>query len=144
MPCFVCFLNSMCNKNDPKIKVLRMPWKFYMIFSWIFKNFWCKNNQRGCTRWAQPTWAHQHPQVRPGGLWTPRGPPHLSLHPTSPPTSRKKSPLLSLMFLFSNPRILISWLEAPFPILFRGIVAWYVSPPLVQLVFSLVVYILNN
>ena len=30
------------------------------------------------------------------------------------------------------------------PKLFRGIVAWYVTPPLVQLVFALVVYILNN
>ena len=27
---------------------------------------------------------------------------------------------------------------------FRGIVAWYVTPPFVQLVFVLVVYILNN
>ena len=31
-----------------------------------------------------------------------------------------------------------------FPKLFRGIVAWYVTPPFVQLVFVLVVYILNN
>ena len=28
--------------------------------------------------------------------------------------------------------------------LFRGIVAWYVTPTFVQLVFALVVYILNN
>ena len=28
--------------------------------------------------------------------------------------------------------------------LFRGIVTWYVTPPFVQLVFVLVVYILNN
>ena len=32
----------------------------------------------------------------PGGLWSPRGPPHLSLHTTSSLTSRKNSPLLSL------------------------------------------------
>ena len=51
---------------------------------------------------------------------------------------------LSPMFLLSNPRILTSLLEAPFPKLFRGIVAWYVTPPFVQLVFVLVVYILNN
>ena len=38
----------------------------------------------------------------------------------------------------------ISLVEAPFPKLFRGIVAWYVTPPFVQLVFALVVYILNN
>ena len=44
----------------------------------------------------------------------------------------------------SNLRISISLLEAPFPKLFRGIVAWYVTPPFVQLVFVLVVYTLNN
>ena len=51
---------------------------------------------------------------------------------------------LSPMFLLSNPRVLISLLEAPFPKLFRGIVAWYVTPPFAQLVFVLVVYTLNN
>ena len=51
---------------------------------------------------------------------------------------------LSLVFLLPNPRISISLLEAPFPKLFRGIATWYVTPPLVQLVFALVVYILNN
>ena len=51
---------------------------------------------------------------------------------------------LSPVFLSSNPRISISLLEAPFPKLFRGIVAWYVTPPFVQLVFVLVVYTLNN
>ena len=25
--------------------------------------------QRGATRWAQPTWARQAPQARPGGFW---------------------------------------------------------------------------
>ena len=57
---------------------------------------------------------------------------------------KKISLALSLVFLLSNPRISISLLEAPFPKLFRGIVAWYVTPPFVQLVFVLVVYILNN
>ena len=51
---------------------------------------------------------------------------------------------LSLVFLLPKPRTWISLLEAPFPKLFRGIVAWYVTPPFVQLVFVLVVYILNN
>ena len=51
---------------------------------------------------------------------------------------------LSLMFLLSNPWILISLLEAPFLKLFRGIATWYVTPPLLQLVFALVDYILNN
>ena len=51
---------------------------------------------------------------------------------------------LSLVFLLPKPRISISLLEAPFPKLFRGFVAWYVTPPFVQLVFVLVVYTLNK
>ena len=57
---------------------------------------------------------------------------------------KKFSIALSPVFLSSNPRISISLLEAPFQKLFRGIVAWYVTPPFVQLVFVLVVYTLNN
>ena len=57
---------------------------------------------------------------------------------------KKISIALSPVFLPSNPRISISLLEAPFLKLFWGIVAWYVTPPFVQLVFVLVVYILNN
>ena len=57
---------------------------------------------------------------------------------------KKISIALSPVFLLSNPRILISLLEAPFLKLFRGIVAWYVTPPFVQLIFILVVYIWNN
>ena len=51
----------------------------------------------------------------------------------------EKSPLLSLspVFLSSNPWILISLLEALFSKQFRGIVAWYVTPPFVQLVSGL-------
>ena len=83
-------------KNDPKIKVLRMLWKFNTIFS-EYLRISCANNIRGrCTRWAQPTWACQDPQTRPIGLWSPCGQPHLSLYTTSSPTSRKNSPLLSL------------------------------------------------
>ena len=103
------------------------------------------NYQRGPTRWAQPTWAHQDPQARPGGLWSPRGPPSLTSSSHIITYLQKKIPIaLSFVFLSSDPRILISLLEAPFPKLFRGIVAWYVTPPYVQLVFVLVVYILNN
>ena len=57
---------------------------------------------------------------------------------------KKFSIALSPVLLLSNPRISISLLEASFPKLFWGIVAWYATPPFVQLVFGLVVYILNN
>ena len=54
---------------------------------------------------------------------------------------KKISIALCPVLLSSNLWISISLLEALFPKLFRGIVAWYVTPPLVQLVFALVVYI---
>ena len=57
---------------------------------------------------------------------------------------KKISIALSPVFLLSNLQISISLLEAPFPKLFQGIVAWYVTPPFVQLVFVFVVYTLNN
>ena len=44
------------------------------------------------------------------------------------------------VFLLSNPQISISLLEAPFLKLFGGIATWYVTPPLLQLVFVLVGY----
>ena len=55
----------------------------------------------------------------------------------------KISIILSLVFFLSNPRISIPLLKALFLKLFRGIVAWYVTPPLVQLVFVLVLYSLQ-
>ena len=45
-----------------------------------------------------------------------------------------------LVFLLSNPRISTSLLEAPFLKLFGGIATWYVTPPLLQLVFDLAGY----
>ena len=68
----------------------------------------------------------------------------ISLHHIITYLQKKISIALSPVFLLSNPRISISLLEAPFPKLFQGTVAWYVTPPFVQLVFVLVVYILNN
>ena len=51
---------------------------------------------------------------------------------------------LSPEFLLILLPILISLLEAPFPKLYREIVAWYVTPSFVQLVFVLMVYTLNK
>ena len=57
----------------------------------------------------------------------------------------EKIPHCSLSCVLAlKPTVSISLLEALSPKLFRGIVAWYVTPPFVQLVFVLVVYILNN
>ena len=83
----------------------------------------------GAPRWVVvPTW----------------GPSLIPSHHIITYLQKKFSIALSPVFLLSNPRISISLLEAPFPKLFRGIVAWYVTAPFVQLVFVLMVYILNN
>ena len=42
------------------------------IFMEYLKNIGANNYQRGPTRWAQPTWAHQGAQARPGGLCSAR------------------------------------------------------------------------
>ena len=66
------FWISRAIKYDPKIKVLRMPWKFNTIFSEYLRFFGAINIRGGCTRWVQSTWARQHPQARPGGCCPPR------------------------------------------------------------------------
>ena len=146
MKCHVLsvFWISRAIKNDPKIKVLRMPWQFNMIF-WIFENFWCNKHRREV---HQVSTTHL-------GVPAPPGVPWWVVVPTWAPSLTSSSHIitylqknisiaLSPMFLSSNPWISISLLEAPFPKLFQGIVAWYVTPTFVQLVFVLVVYILNS
>ena len=138
--CLSVFLTFHAIKNDPKIKVLIMPRKFNKKIL----NFDANNIIGGCTRWAQPTWVRQQPQARPGGLWSPHSPLTCLFSPCHHLPLEKFSFALSPVFFLPNQRISISLLEAPFLKLYRGIVAWYVSPPFVQLIFVLVGYILNN
>ena len=72
------FWISRAIKNDPKIKGLRMPWKFYMIFSWIFKIFWCKNNQRGVHQVGTTHLGAPTPPGAPRGVVVPTWPPSLT------------------------------------------------------------------
>ena len=76
-------------KNIPKIKVLRMPCQFNMIFSGIFKDLLCKNNRgRSCHRVMRVVGAPPY-RVRP----LPHGPTvallHLSQHPSCSSVSHK-------------------------------------------------------
>ena len=52
--------------NSKQAKTSR---RFFMEY---LRNIGANNYQRGPTRWAQPTWARQGAQVRPGGLCPPR------------------------------------------------------------------------
>ena len=42
------------------------------IFMGYMMDIGANKYQRGATKWAQPTWARQGAQVRPGGLWPAR------------------------------------------------------------------------
>ena len=75
------------------------------------------------------------PLGTPWWVVVPTWAPSLISHHIITDLQKKFSIALSPVFLLSNPRISISLLEAPFMKLFRGIVAWYVNPPFVQLVF---------
>ena len=124
-------------KNIPKIKVLRMTCQFIMIFSGIFEDLLCKNYRgRSC---------HLAKRVvgTPPASWAHGGPPPLILAP--------------ILFFFPQTRKTNS---SPSPSSFcchfrspcskhlsqnclGEIVPWYVTPPLVQLVFVLVLYSLK-
>ena len=138
----VCFLNYPCNKNTLKIKVLQMSWKWSMIFCRIFKNFWHWEHTRGAPFGHEGT-GRAHPPGRApclvGPWWLPST--YSCTHTLLPPTNtiiqlKPGSKLILLPFS-------ISLLKAPLTELLGGIVPWYVTPPLVQLVFVLVLYSLQ-
>ena len=115
-----------------------------MIFSEYLRIFYANNIRGGCTRWAQPTWARQQPQARPGGLWSPHGTPHLPLHTTSSLTSRQNLHCSLSRVLALKPSDFHLFAQSSVSKTVLGDCFWYVTPSFVQLVFVLVVYILNN
>ena len=64
-------------KNIPKIKVLRMPCQFNMIFSGIFENLLCKNYHGGAATWSRGWRARPTPLGAPPASWAHDGPPPL-------------------------------------------------------------------
>mgnify|MGYP006922912308 CR=1 FL=1 len=131
-------------KNIPKIKVLRMPCQFNMIFSGIFEDLLCKNYRGGSCHLATRVEGAPYPPGRAPCLVGPRWPSstypftHTLLLPP-PNTNNQLKPESKLVLLpFS-----ISLLKAPLTKLLGEIVPWYVTPPLVQLVFVLVLYSLQ-
>ena len=107
----------------------------------IFKNFWHLEHTRGTHHLA--TRAQGAPLGRP----LPRGP-HMtpstysSIHTLRLPLE-KIIPYLKLVFLLVFLPFLISLLKSPFTKLLWGIVLQYVTPPMIQLVFVLVLYLLQ-
>ena len=76
-------------KNTPKMKVLKMPWKWNMIFSRIFENIWHWEHNRWSKHLATRVQGAPTPWVHP----LPCGPTvallHLFLHPSSSSASHK-------------------------------------------------------
>ena len=76
-------------KNIPKIKVLRMPCQFNMIFREYVRIYCAKITAGGAATWPRGWWARPPYRVRP----LPRGPTvallHLSFHPHTPSSSPK-------------------------------------------------------
>ena len=109
-----------------------------MIFSRIFEVLWNKEHTRGANhlatrvegaspclvgpRWPSSTYSCTHPLLLP-------------------PTNTKKQ--LKHEFQPSLLPFSIYLLKAPLTKLLGEIVPWYVTPPLVQLVFVLVLYLLK-
>ena len=114
-----------------------MPCKFIMIFSGIFEDQALKTLQKG----QAP--GHErggHAPLSRGSLVAPL---HLCQHPHTPSSTQKIPIQLKHEFQLVLLRFSISQLKAPFTKLLWEIVAWYVTPPLVQIVFVLVLYSLQ-
>ena len=131
-------------KNIPKIKVLKMTCQFNMIFSGIFEDLLCKNYRGGSCHQTTRGEGAPYPPGRAPCLVGPRWPsstyPSTHLLPLSHtnPKNQLKHEFEPLLLRFS-----ISLLKAPLAKLLGEIVPWYVTPPLVQLVFVLVLYSLQ-
>ena len=64
-------------KNIPKIKDLRMPCKFNMIFSGIFEDLLCKNYRGGSCHLSTRVEGAPYPLGAPPASWAHGGPPPL-------------------------------------------------------------------
>ena len=130
-------------KNIPKIKVLRMPCQFNMIFWEYLSIYSAKITAGGAATWPRGWWARPPYRTRPclmGPRWPSSTYPSTHLLPLSHtnPKNQLKHEFQPFLLRFS-----ISFLKAPLSKLLGEIVPWYVTPPLVQLVFVLVLYSLQ-
>ena len=110
-----------------------------MIFSRILGT---ENTPGGASTWPRGSRARPHPLGAPPASWAPRGPPPLIPAPTH-------FVFLQINHHTAQTRVLARFaaifdlLKAPLTKLLWGIVLRYVTPPMVQLVFVLVLYLLQ-
>ena len=120
-----------------------MSWKWYMIFCRIFKNFWHLEHTRGPTIWPRGYRACPTPWGAPPTSWDPRGPPPLIPAPTHFVFLQKKSPIAQTRVLAHLAAIFDLFAQSSIHKTVLGVVLRYVTPPMVQLVFVLVLYLLQ-
>ena len=142
---FFCLFSelSVQYKNTPKIKVLQMPCQFNMIFSGIFENIWHWEHSRGAGTWPRGSRACPPLQGAPPASWAHGGPLHLFLHPHTSSSSQKNHHPAQARVLAHFAAIFDLLAQSSIHKIALGIVAWYVTPPLVQLVFVPVLYSLQ-
>ena len=151
------YLNAIKCHDYPVFWIIRaiksaQKWKcsdWSEIFTWIFieylRIFGTRNIPGGCPRCPRGTRARPPPGRALVAYGPHRDPLTYSFSPLRLlPLTKIPGSSLSLVFLLTNLKFSISLLRAPFPKLFWEIAPWYVTPPLLQLVFALVDYILHN
>ena len=99
--------------------------------------FGTENTAGGASTWARGSRARPLPR---GPMVAPL---HLFLHPHTSSSSQKNHHLAQARVLAHFAAIFDPLLKAPLTKLLGEIVPWYVTPPLVQLVFVLVLYSLQ-
>ena len=117
-----------------------MTCQFNMIFSGIFEDLLCKNYRRRSCHLATRVVGAPPPSGRP----LPRGPTvallHLSFHPHTPSSSHKHEYPVHTRVRAHFVAIFDILAQSTSHKTAWGIVPWYVTPPLIQLVFAVVVY----
>ena len=114
-----------------------------MIFSRIFENIWHSKHNRGSSHVPMRVEGAATPWACPLPRGPHVGPLHLFLHPHISSSSRKNHPPAQTRVLAHLAAILDLLAQSTSHKLLGEIVPWYVTPPLVQLVFVLVLYSLQ-
>ena len=114
-----------------------------MIFYRIFEDLWNKEHTRRANHLATRVEGAPTPWVCPLSRGPHVGPLHLSLYPHTSSCSRKNHYPAQARVLAHFATIFDLLAQSTSHKLLWGIVPWYVTPPLVELVFVLVLYSLQ-
>ena len=120
-----------------------MPCKFSMIFYGIFEDLGTENTAGGQAPGHEGGGRTHSPWARPLSRGPTMAPLHLFLHPHTPSSSQKNPHPAQARVLAHFAAIFDLLAQSTSHKTTWGIVPWYVTPPLVQLFFVLVLYSLQ-